>query len=73
MKPSILHVLIDRNVGGVTASVNSLLRSRLAEKFNFLLLTPQEAFSKASKLTKFASFLVFLIKSFPFGFKTRLK
>jgi len=50
MKPSILHVLIDRNVGGVTASVNSLLRSRLAEKFNFLLLTPQEAFSKASKL-----------------------
>ncbi|CAN1211944.1 Glycosyl transferase group 1 [Tumidithrix helvetica PCC 7403] len=46
MKPQILHLLIDRNVGGVTASVNSLLRSPLAEKFDFLLLTPEEALSQ---------------------------
>ncbi|MEE3717549.1 glycosyltransferase family 4 protein [Tumidithrix elongata RA019] len=49
MKPRILHVLIDRNLGGVTASVNSLLRSTLAEKFDFLLLTPQEALSQLSQ------------------------
>lgn len=45
MKPSILHILIDRNVGGVTSSVNGLLRSPLSEKFDFLLLNLQEAFS----------------------------
>jgi glycosyltransferase involved in cell wall biosynthesis len=50
MKPSILHVLIDRNVGGVTASVNSLLRSPLSDKFDFLMLTPEEVFSQGSKL-----------------------
>ncbi|MEE3717548.1 glycosyltransferase family 4 protein [Tumidithrix elongata RA019] len=49
MKPKILYVLIDRNVGGVTASVDSLLRSSLAEKFDFLLLTPQEALSRSSQ------------------------
>lgn len=50
MKPSILHILIDRNIGGVTASVNSLLRSPLSKKFDFLMQTPQEFFSKKSKL-----------------------
>ena len=50
MKPSILHILIDRNVGGVTASVNSLLRSPLSEKFDFFLLMLQEVFSQGSKL-----------------------
>ena len=50
MKPRILHVLLDRNVGGVTASVNSLLRSPLSDKFDFLMLTPEEVFSQGSKL-----------------------
>lgn len=49
MKPRIVHLLIDRNVGGVTASVNSLLESLLAEKFKFALLSPQEALSKLSQ------------------------
>jgi glycosyltransferase involved in cell wall biosynthesis len=49
MKPKILSVLIDRNVGGVTASVNSLLESSLAQKFSFALLSPQEALSKYTK------------------------
>ncbi|NMF60529.1 glycosyltransferase family 4 protein [Pseudanabaena yagii] len=49
MKPKILSVLIDRNVGGVTASVNSLLESSLAQKFSFALISPQEALSKHTK------------------------
>jgi glycosyltransferase involved in cell wall biosynthesis len=50
MKPSILHILIDRNIGGVTASVNSLVDSPLREKFDFLLRTPEEVLSQGSKL-----------------------
>jgi glycosyltransferase involved in cell wall biosynthesis len=48
MKPKILNILIDRNVGGVTASVNSLLRSPLSEKFDFLMQMPQEFFAQSS-------------------------
>ncbi|MEE3717550.1 glycosyltransferase family 4 protein [Tumidithrix elongata RA019] len=50
MKPKILHLLSDRNVGGVTACTNSLIRSRLAEKFEFWLLSPDEALSQMSAL-----------------------
>jgi len=50
MKPKILHLLSDRNVGGVTACTNSLMRSRLAEKYDFLLLTPDEALAQMSTL-----------------------
>jgi len=49
MKPKILCVLIDRNIGGVTASVHSLLQSCLAQQFSFALLSPQEALSKHPK------------------------
>lgn len=49
MKPKILSVLIDRSVGGVTASVHSLLESSLAQQFSFALLSPQEALSKHTK------------------------
>jgi glycosyltransferase involved in cell wall biosynthesis len=50
MKPKILHLLSDRNVGGVTACTNSLMRSRLADKYDFLLLTPDEALLQMSKI-----------------------
>jgi glycosyltransferase involved in cell wall biosynthesis len=51
MKLTIVHLLTDLNVGGVMSSVNSLLRSRLAEKFNFLpMLTPKDLLSQPSQL-----------------------
>ncbi|WP_055075219.1 glycosyltransferase family 4 protein [Pseudanabaena sp. 'Roaring Creek'] len=50
MKPQILHLLSDRNVGGVMACTNSLINSHLSKKFDFLLLTPDEALSKISVL-----------------------
>jgi glycosyltransferase involved in cell wall biosynthesis len=50
MKPKIIHLLSDRNVGGVTACTNSLIRSRLADKYDFLLLTPDEALLQMSKI-----------------------
>lgn len=50
MKPKIIHLLSDRNVGGVTACTNSLIRSRLADKYDFLLLTPEEALAQMSTL-----------------------
>ncbi len=50
MKPKIIHLLSDRNVGGVTACTNSLMRSRLADKYDFLLLTPDEALAQMPTL-----------------------
>ena len=50
MKPKIIHLLSDRNVGGVTACTNSLTRSHLADKYDFLLLTPDEALAQMSTL-----------------------
>jgi glycosyltransferase involved in cell wall biosynthesis len=50
MKPKIIHLLSDLNVGGVTACTNSLIRSRLADKYDFLLLTPDEALLQMSKI-----------------------
>jgi hypothetical protein len=50
MKPKIIHLLSDRNVGGVTACTNSLMRSRLADKYDFLLLTPDEALAQMHTL-----------------------
>jgi glycosyltransferase involved in cell wall biosynthesis len=50
MKPKILHLLSDRNVGGITACTNSLMRSHLSKKYDFLLLTPDEALAQMPDL-----------------------
>ena len=50
MKPKIIHLLSDRNVGGVTACTHSLMQSRLADKYDFQLLTPDEALAQMSTL-----------------------
>ncbi|MBC7880634.1 MAG: glycosyltransferase family 4 protein [Anaerolineae bacterium] len=41
-KPRILHLLEDRNLGGVTRSLKLVLSSPLAEQFDFEICTPEE-------------------------------
>lgn len=43
MKPKVLHLLDDKNVGGIKSSLQSLVRSRLAEQFDFEIQSVQEA------------------------------
>ena len=42
-KPKIIHVLSDRNVGGIKSTSSSLVSSRLQDEFEFLFLTATEA------------------------------
>ncbi len=41
-KPRIVHLLADRNLGGITRSLKLVLNSPLAEQFSFELCTPEE-------------------------------
>ena len=41
-KPKIIHVLSDRNVGGIKSTSSSLVNSRLQDEFEFLFLTATE-------------------------------
>ncbi|MDX2257223.1 MAG: glycosyltransferase family 4 protein [Pseudanabaenaceae cyanobacterium bins.39] len=48
--PKILHLLSDRNVGGIKSTSGSLTNSRLKEKFEFLFLTESEALKNLSQI-----------------------
>ncbi len=45
MKPKILHVLDDQNLGGVLSSVSGLIHSRLQDQFDFVLATTTESYT----------------------------
>jgi len=49
-KPKILHLLSDRNVGGIKSTSGSLTNSRLKEEFEFLFLTESEALKNLSTI-----------------------
>jgi glycosyltransferase involved in cell wall biosynthesis len=49
-KPKIIHLLSDRNVGGIKSTSSSLTNSRLKEKFEFLFLSESEALAKLSEI-----------------------
>ncbi|GBO54644.1 glycosyltransferase [Pseudanabaena sp. lw0831] len=49
-KPKIIHLLSDRNIGGIKSSSSSLTNSRLREKFEFLFLSEREVLAKLSEL-----------------------
>jgi glycosyltransferase involved in cell wall biosynthesis len=48
--PKILHLLSDRNVGGIKSTSGSLTNSRLKAKFEFLFLTESEALNNLSQI-----------------------
>jgi glycosyltransferase involved in cell wall biosynthesis len=50
IKPKILHLLSDRNIGGITKTSSGLTNSRLKEKFEFLFLSESEALAKLSEI-----------------------
>ncbi|TYQ26711.1 glycosyltransferase [Pseudanabaena sp. UWO311] len=49
-KPKVIHLLSDRNVGGIKSTSSSLTNSRLKEKFEFLFLSESEALAKLSEI-----------------------
>jgi glycosyltransferase involved in cell wall biosynthesis len=49
-KLKILHILNDRNVGGILNTTKSIIDSRLKEQFEFFFLTESEAIASLSKL-----------------------
>jgi len=49
-KPKILHLLSDRNIGGIKSTTTSLTNSSLNEQFEFLFLTESEAISSLSEI-----------------------
>jgi glycosyltransferase involved in cell wall biosynthesis len=50
VKPTIVHILNDRHVGGVTATLQSLLTSPLQEHFTLSTLTTSEALTQLRQL-----------------------
>ncbi len=50
VKSKILHLLSDRNIGGIKSTSSSLTNSRLKEKFEFLFLSESEALAKLSEI-----------------------
>lgn len=50
IKAKILHILNDRNVGGILKTTHGFISSRLKEQFEFLFLTESEAIASMPKL-----------------------
>ncbi|MBD2188642.1 glycosyltransferase [Pseudanabaena mucicola] len=49
-KPKILHLLSDRNVGGIKSTSSSLTNSQLKDKFEFLFLSETEALASLAEI-----------------------
>lgn len=50
-KPRILHLLADRNLGGVGTSLSLLINSHLAEQYHFEICTPEEFLASSETAT----------------------